>query len=117
MCLFYKTVLTYVIIIHKAQEDRMRLSKQQHQAIKKYFLEVFHDGHIYLFGSRVDDSKKGGDIDLYIDSPDRENLVHKKLDFLVKLKKEIGYQKIDVVFNKGLDRVIDNVAMKEGILL
>lgn len=95
----------------------MRLNTQQHQAIKKYFLEIFRDGHIYLFGSRVDDEKKGGDIDLYIDSPDTENLVHKKLDFLVKLKKEIGDQKIDVVFNKGLNRVIDKVAKKEGILL
>lgn len=95
----------------------MRLSTQQHQAIKKYFLEVFHDGHIYLFGSRVDDEKKGGDIDLYIDSHDKENLVHKKLDFLVKLKREIGNQKIDVVFNKGLHRAIDNVAMQKGILL
>jgi len=95
----------------------MRLSKSQHQAIKKYFLEVFHDGHIYLFGSRVNDEKKGGDIDLYIDSPDKKNLVHKKIDFLVKLKKEIGNQKIDVVFNKGLNRVIDNIAIKEGILL
>ncbi|MCK5538311.1 MAG: nucleotidyltransferase domain-containing protein [Bacteroidales bacterium] len=95
----------------------MRLSKTQHQAIKKYFLEVFHDGHIYLFGSRVNDEKKGGDIDLYIDSPDKKNLVHKKIDFLVKLKKEIGNQKIDVVFNKGLNRVIDKVAIKEGILL
>ena len=61
----------------------MRLSKAQHQAIKKYFLEVFHDGQIYLFGSRVDDGKRGGDIDLYIDSPDTKKLVHKKLDFLV----------------------------------
>ena len=95
----------------------MRLSTQQHQAIKKYFLEVFHDGHIYLFGSRVDDEKKGGDIDLYIDSHNKENLVHKKLDFLVKLKREIDNQKIDVVFNKGLNRAIDNVAIKEGILL
>ena len=95
----------------------MRLSKSQHQAIKKYFLEVFHDGHIYLFGSRVNDEKRGGDIDLYIDSPDKKNLVHKKIDFLVKLKKEIGNQKIDVVFNKGLNRVIDNIAIKEGILL
>ena len=95
----------------------MRLSTQQHQAIKKYFLEVFHDGDIYLFGSRADDDKKGGDIDLYIDSHDKENLVHKKLDFLVKLKREIGNQKIDVVFNKGLNRAIDNVAVKEGILL
>ena len=95
----------------------MRLSEIQQKAIKKYFLEVFHDGHIYLFGSRIDDEKKGGDIDLYIDAPDTKNLVHKKLDFLVKLKREIGNQKIDVVFNKGLNRVIDDIAMKEGILL
>ena len=95
----------------------MRLSETQHQAIKKYFIEVFHDGHIYLFGSRVNDEKKGGDIDLYIDSPDKKNLVHKKIDFLVKLKREIGNQKIDVVFNKGLNRAIDHVAIKEGILL
>jgi len=95
----------------------MRLNTQQHQAIKKYFLEVFHDGQIYLFGSRVDDEQKGGDIDLYIDTSDTKNLIRKKLDFLVKLKKEIGNQKIDVVFDKGLDRVIDKVARKEGILL
>lgn len=95
----------------------MRLSTSQHQAIKKYFLEVFKEGQIYLFGSRVDESKRGGDIDLYIQTSNRQNLMHKKLDFLVKLKKEIGLQKIDVVFDKGSHRSIDKVAMKEGIRL
>ncbi|PHS39412.1 MAG: DNA polymerase subunit beta [Sulfurovum sp.] len=95
----------------------MRLSRKEHEAIKKYFREVFHNGQIYLFGSRVDDEKRGGDIDLYIDATNKKNLVHKKLDFLVKLKKEIGDQKIDVVFNKGFNRLIDKVAMKEGVLL
>ena len=95
----------------------MRLSKQQHQAIKKYFLEVFQEGHIYLFGSRTNDTKKGGDIDLYIQTPNKEKLVHKKLDFLVKLKRVIGNQKIDVVFDKGLQRSIDKVAQAEGVLL
>ena len=55
----------------------MRLTFKQHQAIKKYFLEVFREGQIYLFGSRVDDNKKGGDIDLYIRTEDREDLVRK----------------------------------------
>ena len=95
----------------------MRLTTLQHQAIKKYFLEVFKEGQIYLFGSRVDESKKGGDIDLYIRPTDRKNLVHKKLDFLVKLKRVIGNQKIDVVFDKGLHRAIDRVAMQEGVQL
>jgi predicted nucleotidyltransferase len=95
----------------------MRLSTFQHQAIKKYFLEVFKEGQIYLFGSRVDESKRGGDIDLYIQTIDKKNLMRKKLDFLVKLKREIGLQKIDVVFDKGLHRAIDKVAMQEGIRL
>ena len=95
----------------------MRLTTQQHQAIKKYFLEVFKEGQIYLFGSRVDDAQKGGDIDLYIRTIDRKNLVHKKLDFLVKLKRAIGNQKIDIVFDRGLSRSIDSVAMKQGVLL
>lgn len=95
----------------------MRLTTFQQEAIKKYFLEVFKEGQIYLFGSRVDERKKGGDIDLYIQTEDKTNLMHKKLDFLVKLKREIGLQKIDVVFDKGLHRVIDKVAMQEGIKL
>jgi len=38
---------------------KMRLSIEYREVIKKYFNQFFHDGEIYLFGSRVDDSKKG----------------------------------------------------------
>ena len=41
----------------------------------------------------------------------------KKIAFLTALKREIGDQKIDVVFDKGLHRTIDKVAMQEGIRL
>jgi predicted nucleotidyltransferase len=95
----------------------MRLTSIEHQAIKKYFIEVFKEGEIYLFGSRVDDSRKGGDIDLYLRIKETKNLVSKKLDFLVKLKREIGQQKIDVVFDKKLNRSIDRVAISNGIIL
>lgn len=95
----------------------MRLTPQQHHAIKKYFLDVFKEGQIYLFGSRVDDRRRGGDIDLYIRTPQQKNLVRKKIDFLVKLKREIGEQKIDVVFDKGLTRYIDREAREKGVLL
>jgi predicted nucleotidyltransferase len=51
---------------------------EQQQAIKKYFLKFFEKGQVYLFGSRADDSKKGGDIDLYMVVPNLENLMQKK---------------------------------------
>ena len=41
----------------------MRLNQNYIRVIKQAFFEVFNKGDIYLFGSRVDDSKKGGDID------------------------------------------------------
>ena len=57
----------------------MRLSKRYIEVIKKYFKEFFENGEIYLFGSRVDDSKKGGDIDLYLEVKDHSSLFEKKL--------------------------------------
>lgn len=95
----------------------MRLTKAQHHAIKQSFLEVFHEGEIYLFGSRVNDAKKGGDIDLYIRTKNLKNVIAKKLDFLVKLKREIGEQKIDVVFDRNNQRAIDTVAKETGVKL
>ncbi len=38
----------------------MRLRKDEVLAIKKAFYDVFEAGEIYLFGSRVDDNKRGG---------------------------------------------------------
>ena len=95
----------------------MRLTKEQMTAIKTNFKHFFHDGEVYLFGSRVDDTKRGGDIDLYISNTNRENLSYKKIQFLAQLKREIGEQKIDVVFDYGQDRLIDKKAREEGILL
>jgi predicted nucleotidyltransferase len=95
----------------------MRLTIHEQEMIKKAFAEIFENGRLYLFGSRVDDTKKGGDIDLYIESAKGENLSSKKIDFLVRLKHAIGEQKIDVVIDRGENRLIDKTAKKEGILL
>ncbi len=95
----------------------MRLNKRYQEVIKRSFLEVFQKGEIYLFGSRVDDKQKGGDIDLYLRVETNENLFHKKLKFLAKIKKEIGEQKIDVVFNQDKNRLIEQEACRWGIKL
>lgn len=95
----------------------MRLSKQYQNVIKNQFLSVFGQGELYLFGSRVDDNSRGGDIDLYLKVTDHTNLFSKKIRFLAKIKRELGEQKIDVVFNENPDRPIEKEAQKWGIEL
>ena len=95
----------------------MRLTAYQQQSIKKHFLEVFKEGEIYLFGSRVDNSAKGGDIDLYLIVPNLKKLAFKRVEFLVSLKRDIGEQKIDVVFDRGNNRPIDKIAKEQGVRL
>ena len=95
----------------------MRLSEIEVNTIKQTYKEVFNSGDIYLFGSRIDDSKKGGDIDLYIDADNIENKLEKKIEFLVSLKQKIGDQKIDVVISKDKTRVIEKEALQYGIRL
>ena len=97
----------------------MRLSKQTQAAIKHTFDQLFI-GEIYLFGSRTDDQKKGGDIDLYI-IPDQkqtpEQRYDQKIKFLVALQLAIGEQKIDLVIAKDKNRPIEKEAIRTGIKL
>ncbi len=95
----------------------VRLSVYQHTMIQQCFQEVFQAGEIYLFGSRVDMSRKGGDIDLYLIPVDQSDLLRKKIRFLARLKRCIGEQKIDVVFASEQNRLIDQVARQQGVLL
>ncbi len=95
----------------------MRLSLRYINTIKKYFYQFFKEGDIYLFGSRVDDSKKGGDIDLYLVLKNHKNLFEKKIKFLSRIKRELGEQKIDVVFNVDNARLIEREALEWGIKL
>ena len=78
----------------------MRLTPEQIRSIKQVAAEVFgSDAHVYLFGSRVDDQARGGDIDLYITGSalPREAQFESKLKFLVKVKQQVGDQRIDLV--------------------
>jgi len=91
----------------------MRLTDFQIKNIKDIAQEVFGECRIFLFGSRVDDSLKGGDIDLYFILDKKPHFLDKPR-FLAKLKRKIGEQKIDVVIDypdrkKGL---IDEEALK-----
>jgi len=61
------------------------------------------NSRVWLFGSRVDDSKKGGDIDLYVEPEIQEpiELVDAKLNFMLKMHQVLGDQKIDLVLHRA----------------
>ncbi len=95
----------------------MRISDYDHQAIKQTFAEVFGEGKVYLFGSRVDDSRRGGDIDLYLCPQKLVDEFKQKSQFSMRLQDRIGEQKIDIVIAKDQERLIEQEAMRTGILL
>lgn len=78
----------------------MRLTPEQLSVIRIAVAETFGDtASIWLFGSRVDDSKRGGDIDLLIETrqSDIAAIVKAELALLTKLHMQLGEQKIDVL--------------------
>lgn len=96
----------------------MRLNDFEHKMIKRAFLETFEEGDIFLFGSRVDDTKRGGDIDLYlVPNIKFDDERKRKINFLIKLDNYIGEQKIDIIMAKDKNRLIEQEALKYGIIL
>lgn len=96
----------------------MRLTPEEKHLIREASLRHF-GVRPRLFGSRVDDSKRGGDIDLYIETlcaP--EEAFGREMQLAADLYLQLGDQKIDVVVNTGrLDLPIYRVARRQGIWL
>ena len=77
----------------------MRLSSSELNVLKRKLYSLSDRAKLYLFGSRVDDTKKGGDIDLLIID---ETLSKKDLRLLrVDFFKHFGEQKLDIVLDNG----------------
>jgi predicted nucleotidyltransferase len=98
----------------------MRLLDSEIELIKSSFKEVFEDGYIYLFGSRVDDSSRGGDIDLFIIPKHKlpiDKLLDKKSKFRLLLEDRLGEQSIDIVISKDISRAIEIEALSKGVRL
>jgi hypothetical protein len=96
----------------------MRLSPTEQQVIRDASLRWF-GVRPRLFGSRLDDRKLGGDIDLYIEAPvSPKQGVDARLRMVADIWKEIGERKIDLVVNAGGERLaIYEIAQREGVWL
>ena len=77
----------------------MRISAREQSAIKGVLSKFDPEGKVYLFGSRIDDEKRGGDIDLLFETQRSMTLIEElraryqleiacdgRVDLIVKLK-------------------------------
>ncbi len=110
-----------------AARQAMRLNIVQVQAIRQATNTAFGDGTpVWLFGSRVDDGKKGGDIDLLVrplpdvatDSGESSQAFAQIIKMLTLLESMLDERKIDLVIEHSHDtRPIVDVAHNAGIRL
>lgn len=98
--------------------DAMRLSAEEAAAIKRIIANVFgKDAEVRLFGSRIDDTKRGGDVDLYVIPVRREELYMKRVTCLGELERALPYPVDLVVAEPEAKRPIDRIALKTGMVL
>lgn len=99
----------------------MRLIPDQQRAIREEVTRVFGpDAVVRLFGSRVDDSARGGDVDLHVESTGTPaELLDRELRLHARLMRRLGERHIDIVVHgsQGPLRAIDEHAKQTGVLL
>lgn len=80
----------------------MRLTSFQRQAIKDEVARFMGDGvEVLLFGSRTDDSRRGGDIDLYLEARERGDQQWRQvLRLNAALQERLGEQKLDIILHQ-----------------
>lgn len=78
---------------------KVRLSEEELATLKRSLEELTDDYALYLFGSRTDPEKRGGDIDILVISEklNRRDLRKVRIDFFEKF----GEQKLDIVLDDG----------------
>jgi len=99
----------------------MRITEQQKQDILTVIATLAGDAaQVKLFGSRVDDTKKGGDIDLLITLPDVvEHPAQLSAKISAQLIRLFHGRKVDVLLSAPnlKDLPIHAIALQNGITL
>lgn len=93
----------------------MRLTDKEKSVIRKAVAEADPAARIFLFGSRTDDTGKGGDIDLLILSDFLGRAEKREIKF--RLFDALGEQKIDLLIARDLSDPFVRMAKKGGIEL
>jgi Nucleotidyltransferase domain. len=100
-------------------DKRIRLKDEEIEIIKEVAIEIFgEDAKVYIFGSRVDLTKKGGDIDIFIETQ-KEVSLNQEIEFLAKLEIKGIERSVDVLIKaKNRDnKPIFEEAKRTGVLI
>lgn len=96
---------------------QMRLNLKDIQTIIRIAKEIYgEDVSVYLFGSRTDDTKRGGDIDLLIRTKSERKGILDRIRMKARLKQVLGDQKIDIIGDYE-DSAVAREAIITGIRL
>lgn len=99
----------------------MRLTAEEVDRIKRLAVEVYGPGAVvWLFGSQLDDSKKGGDVDLLVEVPENASReLGPELCLNRRLEEALGERKVDLIVHHRGDREgpFVRIAKKEGVIL
>jgi len=93
----------------------MRLTTQEIKTIRQSVQEQDSSARVYLFGSRVNDVAKGGDIDLLVESKRIDQ--KKKRDLRDSLFHRLGDQKVDLFVTKDYSEPFARIAKRKGVQL
>jgi len=97
----------------------LRLTKEEVAIIKETAKEIFgEDVKVYIFGSRTDPTKRGGDLDIFLETA-REVCLQEELKFLARLERRGIERKVDLIVKKpsSKERAIFKEAKEKGVLI
>ena len=98
----------------------MRLTEHEVTAIKQAAREAFGDDAVVrLFGSRVHDELRGGDIDLHVEADAYVADLRHSAQFRSLIWQALDEEQVDVVVaaRGAAPRWIDQAALRDGIVL
>ena len=93
----------------------MRLTDNERIIIVNIIQKIDPNANVYLFGSRIDNSKLGGDIDLLIHSQQLNKYQLRAIKW--QLLEQLGEQKIDILLSQELKEPFVRLILPEAIKL
>lgn len=101
----------------------MRITEAERRVLRDEAQKAFRaDSKVFLFGSRVDDARRGGDIDLLVETgkTGQAAIFEAQLRFLARVKLALGEQIIDVIVDypdrKNRSEIL-RIARAQGVQL